>query len=314
MEFKKMIPPSFWIDEYQVTPSDWVVDGLIGPYITALSGQPKVGKSTFATQVALAIVNQTPFLGREIKSKTNKVAWMGYDAGWHFELKDRCGDNAMNSILLQQGIVNVSRNDWDELGKYLASLDISLLIIDHLYGFAGNLVLNDSQEAFKVISCLNAINRTYDIPVLLIAQATKNSFNGGMAHSNILKSSARVLLEMSGTSRAGKRSIVINGNEVANERMTFRIEPRHIELMDNGVEKESKQVRDYQAFLDKARRFFGEARNDELLSIPKAAPILLRLGLSETQAGAEVMLRRWRGKKLIEVISSGITPGDNYFA
>jgi hypothetical protein len=135
-----------------------------------------------------------------------------------------------------------------------------------------------------------------------------------MAHSNILKSSARVLLEMSGTSRAGKRSLVINGNEVANERITFRIEPRHIELMDKEVVKESRQVRDYQAFLDKTRKFFSEARNDELLSIPKAAPVLIRLGFSSTQAGAEVMLRRWRGKRLIEVTSSGIVPGDNYFA
>jgi hypothetical protein len=313
MDFKKMIPPSSWIDDFQIEPSEWVVDGLIGPYITALSGQPKVGKSTFATQIALAVVNQTSFLGREIKSKTNKVAWMGYDAGWTFELKDRCGDNALNSILLQKGIASVIRNEWDELGKYLSELGISLLIIDHLYGFAGHLVLNDSQEAFKVISCLNAINNTYGIPILLIAQSPKNSFSGGMAHSNILKSSARVLLEMSGASRTGKRSIVINGNEVANERISFRIEPRHIELMDKEVEKESKQVRDYQAFLDKTRRFFSEARNDELESIPKAAPVLIRLGISRTQAGAEKMLGRWRDKKLIEVSGTEITPGDNCF-
>lgn len=314
MEFKKMIPLSSWIDDYQEKSSDWVVDGLVGPYVTALSGQPKVGKSTVVTQIALAVVNQIPFLGREVKSKSNKVAWMGYDSGWVPELKERCGDNAKNSILLQRGIPNVILKDWDELGQHLYDLDIGLLIIDHLYGFAGSLNLNDSQEAYKVINCLNAINGKYSIPIILIAQAPKSNNSAGMAHSNILKSSARVLLEMSGTSRAGKRSILISGNEVANERITFRIEPRHIELIDNGVEKETKQVRDYKAFLDKARRFFGEARNDELLSIPKAAPILLRLGLSETQAGAEVMLRRWRGKKLIEVTSSGIVPGDNYFA
>ena len=314
MDFKKMIPPSSWIDDYHEKPSDWVVDGLIGPYVTALSGQPKVGKSTFATQIALAVVNQTPFLGREVKSKSNKVAWMGYDSGWAFELKDRCGDNAQNSILLQKGIPNVIPNDWDELGQYLFDLGIGLLVIDHLYGFAGGLTLNDNQEAFKVTNCLNAINIKYGIPIILIAQAPKTNNSAGMAHSNILKSSARVLLEMSGTSRAGKRSIVINGNEVANERISFRIEPQHIELMDKEVEKASKQVRDYQAFLDKARKFFTEAKGDELKSIPKAAPVLIRLGFSETQGGAEVMLRRWKGKKLIEVTSSGITPGDNCFA
>jgi hypothetical protein len=314
MGYEKMMPDSFWIDDYTETTSEWVVDGLICPYVTALSGQPKVGKSTVATQIALAVVNQTPILGREVKTKSNKVAWMGFDSGWIPELKDRCGDNARNSILAQRGITSLNPSDWDKIGFKFAQLDIGLLVIDHLYGFAGHLNLNESQEANKVVNCLNAINANYEIPILLIAQAPKNNHNGGMAHSNILKSYPRALLEMSGSSRDGKRSILINGNEVANERVSLRIEPRHIELIDKGVQNESKQARDYKAFLDKAKRFFGEAKNDELLSIPKAAAILTRLGLSETQAGAEVMLRRWRRKKLIAVTSSGITPGDNYFA
>jgi len=309
-----MIPESFWIDDYTETSTDWVIDGLICPYITSLSGQPKVGKSTVATQIALAVVNQTPVLGREVRTKSNKVAWMGFDSGWIPELKVRCGDNAKNSILLQRGITSLNPSDWERLGKKLSELDIGLLIIDHLYGFAGHLNLNESQEANKVINCLNSINAQYEIPILLIAQAPKNGNTGGMAHSNILKSSARVLLEMTGASRDGKRSILVNGNEIANERISLKIEPSHIELMDKGAEKESKQVRDYQAFLDKARRFFNEATDGELLSIPKAAPVLIRLGLSETQAGAEKMLSRWRDKKLIEVSGAGITRGDNCFA
>jgi hypothetical protein len=84
--------------------------------------------------------------------------------------------------------------------------------------------------------------------------------------------------------------------------------------MDKEIEKESRQVRDYQAFLDKTRKFFSEARNDELLSIPKAAPVLIRLGFSSTQAGAEKMLSRWRDKKLIEISDTEITPGDNCFS
>ena len=309
-----MMPDSFWIDDYTETTSDWVIDGLICPYVTALSGQPKVGKSTVATQIALAVVNQTPILGREVKTKSNKVAWMGFDSGWIPELKDRCGDNAKNSILGQRGITSLNPSDWDKVGFKFAKLGIGLLVIDHLYGFAGHLNLNESQEANKVVNCLNAINANYEIPILLIAQAPKNNHNGGMAHSNILKSFPRALLEMSGSSRNGKRSILINGNEVANERVTLRIEPRHIELIDKGVQNESKQARDYQAFLDKTRKFFSEARNDELLSIPKAAPVLIRLGISRTQAGAEKMLGRWRDKKLIEVSDTEITPGNNCFS
>jgi len=308
-----MIPESFWIDEYPETTDDWVVDGLICPYITALSGQPKVGKSTIATQIALAVVNQIPFLDREIHSKSNKVAWMGFDSGWVRELKDRCGDNAKNSILMQRGMTNLIPSQWSQLGQYLSDMDIGLLIIDHLYGFAGDLNLNESQEANKVVNCLNAINAQYEIPILLIAQAPKNNYQGGMAHSNILKSSARVLLEMSGTARSGKRTLVVNGNEVASESISIKIDPRNVELLQTTEAKKSKQERDYAHNLANANRFFTDARVGELARVATATSILLRLKISSSPRGASKMLYRWRNAKLIEITDTGIIRGENCF-
>jgi len=308
-----MIPESFWIDEYPETTDDWVVDGLICPYITALSGQPKVGKSTIATQIALAVVNQIPFLDREIHSKSNKVAWMGFDSGWVRELKDRCGDNAKNSILMQRGMTNLIPSQWSQLGQYLSDMDIGLLIIDHLYGFAGDLNLNESQEANKVVNCLNAINAQYEIPILLIAQAPKNNYQGGMAHSNILKSSARVLLEMSGTARSGKRTLVVNGKEVASESISIKIDPRNVELLQTTEAKKSKQERDYAHNLANANRFFTDARVGELARVATATSILLRLKISSSPRGASKMLYRWRNAKLIEITDTGIIRGENCF-
>ncbi len=308
-----MIPESFWIDEYPESSDDWVVDGLICPYITALSGQPKVGKSTIATQIALAVVNQIPFLGREIHSKSNKVAWMGFDSGWVKELQARCGDNAKNSILMQRGMTNLIPSQWSQLGQYLSDMNIGLLIIDHLYGFAGDLNLNESQEANKVVNCLNAINAQYEIPILLIAQAPKNNYQGGMAHSNILKSSARVLLEMSGTARTGKRTLVVNGNEVVSESISIKIDPRNVELLQATETKKSKQDRDYAQNLENANRFFADARVGELARVATATSILLRLRISSSPSGANKMLYRWRNAKLIEITDSGIIRGENCF-
>lgn len=308
-----MIPESFWIDEYPESSDDWVVDGLICPYITALSGQPKVGKSTIATQIALAVVNQIPFLGREIHSKSNKVAWMGFDSGWVKELQARCGDNAKNSILMQRGMTNLIPSQWSQLGQYLSDMNIGLLIIDHLYGFAGDLNLNESQEANKVVNCLNAINAQYEIPILLIAQAPKNNYQGGMAHSNILKSSARVLLEMSGTARTGKRTLVVNGNEVVSESISIKIDPSNVELLQTTELKKSKQDRDYAQNLENANRFFADARIGELARVATATSILLRLKISSTPSGAGKMLYRWRNAKLIEITDSGIIRGENCF-
>lgn len=309
-----MIPQSFWIDEYVETADNWVIDGLICPYINTLSGQPKVGKSTFATQVALAVINQTPFLGREVHAKSTKVAWMGFDSGWIKELKSRCGDNAKNSILMQKGMTNLNTSYWGELGEYLYKKDIGLLVIDHLYGFAGDLNLNESQEANKVVNCLNAINSQWGIPILLIAQATKHNYQGGMAHSNIFKSAARVLLEMSGSARDGKRKITINGNEVAGESVSIKIDPTHIELLKSAESKESKQERDYARNLRNANRFFEDARDGELARVATATSILIRLKISSSKPGASKMLYRWQNAKLIKVTETGIIRGENCFA
>lgn len=308
-----MIPESFWIDEYSNTNSEWVIDGLICPYINTLSGQPKVGKSTFATQIALSVVNQTPFLGRNVNVVSRKVAWMGFDSGWVQEMKSRCGENARNSILMQRGLSNLNPSLWFQLGQHLSENQIGLLVIDHLYGFAGNLNLNESQEANKVINCLNAINVDWGIPILLIAQATKNNFSGGMAHSNILKSSARVLLEMSGTSRNGNRKIIITGNEVIGESLSIKIDPTNIELIKSNGPKESKQDRDFAKNLENTRRFFEVAKEGELARVATATSILLRLKISSSPDGARKMLYRWQKAKLIEITGSGIIRGENCF-
>ena len=308
-----MIPKSYWIDEHIPNENNWVVEGLISPYINAISGQPKVGKSTLVAQIALAVVNQTPILGKPVKSKSNKVAWMGYDAGWNSELKSRCGDNARNSILLQPGLRSLLTRDWSELGRFFESQEIGLLVIDHLYGFAGHLNLNENQEANKVINCLNEINVVYEIPIILIAQATKQSYSGAMAHSNILKSAPRVLIEMSGAGKSGKRTLNISGNEIPTEKISLYLSPTHVEQIQMEDKVELKQQRDYKANLDKAKKFFDVASPQQLSSIAKAAPILLSLGISGTLAGAKKMLQRWKDKKLIQVLDGEITPGENFF-
>lgn len=308
-----MIPNSYWIDEYVSRECDWVVDGLIGPYINAISGQPKVGKSTLVTQIVLAVVNQTPLLGKSIKSKSNKVAWMGYDAGWDSELKSRCGDNAKNCILLQPGLRSLNLNDWDALGRKFQELDIGLLVIDHLYGFAGHINLNESQEAYKVINCLNQINIGYEIPIILIAQATKLNYTGGMAHSNLLKSAPRVLIEMSGTGKTGKRTLQINGNEIASEKLSIVLSQDQVEITNSPIESTSKQERDYKANLERAKLFFKSANEEELQSLSAAAPVLVRLGESQNASSARKMLERMRDKKLISDSTGSITPGENYF-
>lgn len=243
MEYCKMIPNAYWMDEFPTHPENWVIDGLVCPYITILSGQPKVRKSTLATHIALAVINQTQFLGKDINTKSNKVAWVGFDGGWHREIITRCDGKAKNSVLFQPGFTSLNQSDWITLGDRLSQNQIGLLIVDNLYGF-GDLQLNDHNEAKKVFNCLNLIIDRYGIPVLLIAHSPKGNGSASAAHSNIIKASARVLLELKGEAKSGVRTLTVIGNELAGEKLSIQINQTFTELADVKTRKDEKPAKD----------------------------------------------------------------------
>ena len=238
-----MIPNAYWMDEFPTYPDNWVIEGLVCPYITILSGQPKVRKSTLATHIALAVINQNQFLGKDINTRTNKVAWIGFDGGWHREIITRCDGQANNSILFQPGFTSLNQADWITFGERLSQYQIGLLIVDNLYGF-GDLQLNDHNEAKKVFNCLNLIVDRYGIPVLLIAHSPKGNGSASAAHSNIIKASARVLLELKGEAKSGVRTLTVIGNELPGEKLNIKINQTSTELTDTKSRESGKSDKD----------------------------------------------------------------------
>jgi len=277
-----MIPDAYWMDDFPSVPEGWVIDGLVCPYITVLSGQPKVRKSTLATHIALAVINQTDFLGRQVNTKSNKVAWIGFDGGWHSEIITRCDGNANNSILFQPGFTSLTQADWNAFGERLIQNQIGLLIVDNLYGF-GDLQLNDHYEAKKVFNCLNQIVHNFGIPVLLIAHSPKGGGSAGAAHSNIIKALARVLLELKGEAKSGVRTLTTIGNEIPGEKLSIKIGQFSTELGEGKVEKAKKSEReDVGILISHAKILDQECPMERRTSARAAGKWLYEKGLSGT--------------------------------
>lgn len=274
-----MIPDAYWMDNFPTLPEGWVIDGLVCPYITILSGQPKVRKSTLATHIAVAVINQTEFLGRQINTKSNKVAWIGFDGGWYGEIITRCDGKANNSILFQPGFTSLTEADWNTFGDRLIQNQIGLLIVDNLYGY-GDLQLNDANESKKVFNCLNQIVNNFGIPVLLIAHSPKGGGSASAAHSNLIKASARVLLELKGEAKSGVRALTIIGNELPGEKLSIKIGQFSTELVEGKPENAKKPEREeVGVMLAHARRFNEECPPDNRLSVTAAGKWLDDAGL-----------------------------------
>jgi hypothetical protein len=307
-----MIPDAYWIEDYPNISSDWPIEGLLCPYITILSGQPKVGKSTISLHMVISMITGEPFLGRLTNLGKRKVAWMGFDSGWVNELRNNSQNKVDGSLLLQNPLTSLALDDWRMLGNNLTRAGIGYLVIDHLYGLGGHLNLNENQEAARIMNCLQVLVREYQIPILLLAQATKNQRGAGsMAHSNLFKGNARVLLELAGTRRDGKRALTISGNEVPSETLQVYLGPVTLDLSQKEKSSERKQQRDFDANVKKAMRILSAAEPGDLENTATAGRLAFKIGISGTEEAGRKMVGRLLKANLLAIGPNGLIQGDN---
>ena len=307
-----MIPDAYWIEDYPNISSDWPIEGLLCPYITILSGQPKVGKSTISLHMVISMITAEPFLGRQTNLGKKKVAWMGFDSGWVNELRNNSQNKVDGSLLLQNPLTSLALDDWRVLGNNLTSAGIGYLVIDHLYGLGGHLNLNENQEAARIMNCLQVLVREYQIPILLLAQATKNQRGAGsMAHSNLFKGNARVLLELAGTRRDGKRALTVSGNEVPSETLQVYLGPATLNLAQKEKSSERKQQRDFDANVKKAIRLLSSAEPGDLANTATAGRLACKIGISGSNEAGRKMVGRLVQADVLTMGEGGLIQGQN---
>lgn len=224
------------IDDIEQEIEPWLIEGMICPWLTLLSGQPKHGKTILAGHIAIALINNQPLLGKSVKPGEHHIGWMGYDGGWKTELVDRLKPKANNKIEVYAPIRGIDETLWRELAIALKESGTTLFILDHLYGMAGTIGLNDANNFAILANLLRPIYEEFEIPVLVLAQAGKGEFSHGRAaHSVALEGEARCLLRLYEKRPHGYRKLDISSNTNGEERLAIRLTPEQVEI------KESKE-------------------------------------------------------------------------
>ena len=298
------------INDYVDVQQDWLIEGILCPSLTLLSGQPKHGKSILAGHIAVSLIRQTPLIGRNVSEANHNVAWIGYDSGWKQEVIRRWGDCSQNQIILIDTIRSLDSGIWLQLASDLKSNGVTLLIIDHLYGLAGALGLNDAEHVAVITNLLRPIYENFGIAVLLIAQAGKGHFsNGRAAHSVAIEGEARALIRISDKKRDGSRNLELISNTSGDETLRVKLTPEQIEL------KQSKSSTDASTSQrespDAVRKFLLQADPDELTSWSGAGRELMRLGFSSSSNGGRSMAKRWEEQRLLKALDGRIVAGDS---
>jgi len=298
------------IDEYVEEQQDWLIEGILCPWLTLLSGQPKHGKSILAGHIAISLIQQAPLLGRNVTGGNHVVAWLGYDAGWKQEVNSRWRETSKGQIFFCDSLRSLEESLWRQLANSLKEEGVSLLIIDHLYGMAGALGLNDAEQVAVITNLLRPFYEDYGIAVLLLAQAGKGQFsNGRAAHSVAIEGEARALIRISDKRKNGARKIDLISNSSGEETIPVKLTPQVIEVIQGkSSAKEEKSQRDSP---DVVREFLTKTNPLEMTTWSGVGREIHRLGLSRNESAGRSMSTRWREQGLIKMDLGVVVAGDS---
>lgn len=298
------------IDEYVDEHQDWLIEGILCPWLTLLSGQPKHGKSILAGHIAISLIQQAPLLGRSVAEGNHVVAWLGYDAGWKQEVTSRWCETSNGQIIFCDSLRSLEESLWRQLAESLKEEGVTLLIIDHLYGMAGALGLNDAEQVAVITNLLRPFYENYGIAVLLLAQAGKGQFsNGRAAHSVAIEGEARALIRISDKRKNGARKIELISNTSGEETIPVKLTPEKIEITHGkSSEKEEKSQR---ISPNVVREFLLKANPAAMKNWSGVGREIHRLGLSRNESAGRSMSKRWRDQGLIKMDSGVVVAGDS---
>lgn len=298
------------INDLPAETEPWLIEDVVCPWLTLLSGQPKHGKSLLAGHIANSVINGVPMLGKNIRSGIHSVGWMGYDGGWKQEIQSRWSAQVKNQIVLYDPIRSQASEAWTELGNSLREDGASLFILDHLYGMAGTLGLNDANQFAILANLLRPIYEEFKIPVLVLAQAGKGEFSRGRAaHSVALEGEARCLLKLFEKRKNGSRRLEITSNTHGEEEIKITLTPSEVTRREEKSTTQKEVVERLSP--DQTRHLLSRGNPNEMISWSGAGRELHRLGLSINPEAGRSLANRLRRQGLLKKESGRIVAGDS---
>jgi RecA-family ATPase len=149
----------------------WIVPGLIGEGLTMINGAPKIGKSWFVLNLAIAAAMGGTFLGN-IKTQQTDTLYLALEdkeRRMHYRLKKL---NSPKTGKLK--ITTKWRDGYTGLESYLkANTGIGLVIIDTLARFTNINDINDYSITTNAMTRLKQIADDLNIAVILIHHTRK---------------------------------------------------------------------------------------------------------------------------------------------
>jgi len=177
---------TLWDDASLTGPAQWVVHQLIpADGLTMLYGIGKVGKSSLAAQLAIAVANGAPFLGRA--TSAGPVMWINLERSKRqmfarFATVSKRERLTKNPVLTFTGLwAEHAVHQLEAILKTLTLIPPRLVVIDSLGPFLQLEDENDNAEIIKRLTPLGSLAHGLEIAILVLFHDRKSEGAKGRA-------------------------------------------------------------------------------------------------------------------------------------
>lgn len=231
-------------------PREDLIDGLWGPDLTVLFGQPNAGKTWFALHMANAVTSASGcFLDRGAKGRARRIAYVGTDPGTDRKFADRA-----ESLGLDESRFDVmtelpspsDRDAWEAVVDQWQERKVDAVILDNLLGLLPDGAnVNENNAVGPLLRRCEQVSRR-GIAVLLIHHESKGQdvpgSRGTPLGSQYINAAARMTLRLVKETATRPSMLHVLDNNSLDAQLRLRLAAEQCELVDD-EEVLSKKVR-----------------------------------------------------------------------
>lgn len=285
----------------EARPRPDLVDGLIHPVFTTITGQPYAGKTWFVLHLVRAVVTGTPFCGREVTGRTHVVAHVPIDPGAADEDSHRAStlDIPEDRLL----IVDRCRDTWrsEELAaaqaRHWVERGVTCAIFDNLLGLLpAGADVNSAAHVRPTLDALAAVAEQ-GIAVVLVHHSAKpgpqgHAARGPMGSQNISAVTRRTITL---TTSGQHVEVDVKSNSGAAERfhLVLRGAECRLPTEEERPSSRGRKARDHDRFAEEAAAVLAQATPEQRQSAAALGRILHDLGYSSSVEGGRKKVDKW---------------------
>jgi hypothetical protein len=154
----------------------FLLDGLIHPTATLLTGPPKAGKSFLAVEWIEALTTGQPWHSRAVPAPTRALV-LPTDPGGFEEYAGRLQCQVLNDVELAHPPRPGDLEGWGRLARYALDEGVGLVVLDNLYGYNPTGDINNNGEVGVTLAGLGELARA-GVPYLTVHHPAKGGKAG----------------------------------------------------------------------------------------------------------------------------------------